>query len=99
MSRRPFGCLAAVAALNSRLKRGGAGQRLEHRRPAHRVVAGAGDVADAELVGLIFLLAAETQRSELRVDLRALGDFFAECAADHRAKNRAEYAEYRIALR
>ena len=96
MGACPFGRRAVPVALDPRLERRGAGQLGKHRRAAVGIIAGRRDVADAEHVGLIFLVAREAQQPHLGKLLRALRNQAAErIAADHGAQNLAEHAQDR----
>ena len=96
----PFRGCAVGIALDARFQRGRARQLGQHRRPGVGVIASLRHVADAEHIGLIFLVAAEAQRAQFRKLLCALRDQPAErVVPDDGAKHRSKHAEDRIILR
>src|SRR5918993_1587079 len=66
MGARPLGSLAAVAPLDARLQGGGSRDSGEDSGPAGRIVPRRDEVAQAEIVCLIFLVAREAQCPHLR---------------------------------
>ncbi len=95
MRARPFRRGTAVASLDPGFESAGTGQGRQHSGATARIVAGVDQIADAEPVRLIFLLAREAEGPQsglLRDIVRDRG------AAENRADDLSEHAE-RIALR
>ncbi len=96
---RPFRRGAAVASLDPGFESAGTGQGRQHSGATARIVAGVDQIADAEPVRLIFLLARETERCELRAGLEHLRDGIAQASADDASEDRAEDSSDRAAPR
>ena len=66
MRAGPFGGRPIVLALNPQLECIGPAERGQDVGPAKRIIARRHDVACAKRIGLVFLIARETQRPQLR---------------------------------